>query len=241
MDENKEGLKEAETKVEATGDDQPEKELNEDAQVDEPNIETLKERLQKAEEERDNLSKAVVRLNKERKLPSDEEEPKKEEDYPDWDESSKKFQDQTLSKAKSIAEQEARKIIEKSNEKAAIDKFTRDNPNVNWDEVVANYSPKHGKDTVGGITKDLKRALVLTQYEKGEIDSLTEKAFKAGKRKGEIDSQLADISTVSRTTAKSLKKDGGTLSKEAIELAGKLRVDPKKLAEEDDSPYAVIK
>jgi hypothetical protein len=190
------------------------------------------DRLKKAQEERDNLSKAVTRLNKERKLPSSEVEVKEEEEYPEWDETSKKFQKQTISQAQKIAEQEARKILESSNEKAAIEKFVKDNPDADWDEVISYYNPKSGKETVNGIIKDLNHAYVLARYEKGDLTK--SQAEKQGKAK------LADMSTVSKTTSKTAKGKPD-LSPGALNMAERMRVSPEKLAQEDDSLTAEIK
>lgn len=214
------------------------KEESKESEVESEDVESLpnwaKSRLKKVEEERENLSKAVTRLNKERKLPS--EEPKKEEDYPEWDDASKKFQEQTLSKV----EKKAQEIIEKANEKEAINKFTSKHPGADWNYIVSNYSPTHGKGTVGDIVKDLERALVLARYETGELTELEKKAFKKGETEGKAKSAAADMASVGKTTAKTTK-DKNSLSKGAIELAEKMRVNVKELAEEDDSRTAEIK
>jgi len=228
MKEEKGLKKEEET---STGTDQPEEKNVEEKSED---IETLKARLQKSEEERENLSKAVTRLNKERKLPSESEE---EEEYPEWDESSKKFQEQTISKV----EKKTQEILEKANEKEAINKFTATNPDVDWNYIVSNYSPTHGKSTVGDIVKDLERAMVLAKYETGELTDLENKAFKKGETEGKAQSAAANMASVGKATSKTSNKGESSLSKGAIKLAESMRVDIKKLAEEDDSPTAVIK
>ena len=236
MEEKQEGLKEVEAeKVETSGTDQPEKELVQLEVEPAEDIEALKARLQKAEEERENLSKAVTRLNKERKLTLEKPE---EETYPEWDETSKKFQEQTISKAEKIAEQKAQERIEKSNEKAAVAKFVKENPDVDWNYIVSNYTPIHGRDTVEDILKDLDRAKVLANYERGELADL--EAFKKGEKKGKAEANLADKASVSKTTSKT-GEGGSSLTPGEINLANKMRVDLKKLAEEDMTKPAEIK
>jgi hypothetical protein len=205
--------------------------LEEKAEVEDINAlpEWAKARLAKAESDKENYKKGMLKYKK--FSLSKEEEPKtEEEEYPEWDEASKKFQKQTLSQA----EKRAEAILEKANEKVAVSKFLSDHPEVKdqWDDVVANYLPKNGKETPEDIAKDLERALILTQYEKGTLGKSD--APKKGKEK------LAELSTIAKTTAKNLP-EGSTLSKGALNLAEKFRVDPKKLAQEDDSSYAEIK
>ncbi len=51
----------------------------------------------------------------------------------------------------------------KANEKTAIDKFVKENPDVenNWSEFVKHYSGKRGKDSVESIIQDLDDAKTL--------------------------------------------------------------------------------
>jgi hypothetical protein len=51
----------------------------------------------------------------------------------------------------------------KANEKTAIDKFVKENPDVenNWSEFVKHYSGKRGKDSVDDIIQDLDDAKTL--------------------------------------------------------------------------------
>lgn len=233
VEETKEEVQEEETAAE------PAKEAAEEVLEELPSW--AQTRLKKAEEEREHLSKAVSRLNKEKKTltPEPEKEAEAEIDYPDWDENSKKFQEQTLSKVEKIAERKAQERIEKANEKAAIDRFVKENPTVDWNDIVSNYQPKHGRETVEDISKDLERAKVLARYERGELTNLEAEATKKGERKGKAEANLADLASVSKTTSKA-GQSGSTLSQGAVELARRMRVDPKKLALEDDSSIATI-
>jgi hypothetical protein len=200
---------------------------------------TLKEKIVKLEEEKENYKQSLLSKkkawNKGLTLESKKEDVLTEtiEDYPDWDETSKKFQKQTLSEAEKVAEKKAQSVVEKYNEKAAIDKFLIDHPEMEekWEDIVSNYNPKHGKESISSIVKDLDRAYFMTQYESGTLNKTSDKEAK---------SKLAEMSTVSKTSSKTIPK-GTSLSKGAIDLATKMRVDTKKLAEEDDSLTAEIK
>lgn len=203
--------------------------------VEEPqeDVEALKERLKKSEEEKENYKKGLLSAKK--TLKTLEPEKEEEEEYPEWDETSKKFQKQTLSEATKAAKTEAKEIVEKYNEKAAISSFIKDHPELEddskWQDIVSNYNPKHGKESIDDVKKDLERAYLLTRYEKGELNQKDNKAA----------AQVADKQAVSKITSKSVKDDGKTLSESALRLAQAMRVDPKKLAEEDDSLTAEIK
>lgn len=192
-----------------------------------------KDQIAKLEEERNNLSKAVSRLNQERKLPKEEKE--EEEISTEWDDDSKKFQKETLTHAEKVAEKKAQAIIEQYTEKAAIDTFTEKHPELQkkeaWSEVMANYHPKNGKETPQAILKDLERALFLTQYEKGELTS---------KDENKAEKMIADLNSVSKTGSKTVKQSS-TLTSGEIRLAEAMRVDLKKLANEDLSKPAEVK
>lgn len=201
-------------------------------------------RIKKEQEEKENYKKGLLSVKKKSLTPEKTEEPKKEseEEYPDWDEASKKFQKQTISQAETIAEKKAREIVENYNEKAGISRFIAEHPEVGaddkWSELIANYSPKHGRESAEGVYVDLQRAFVLTQYEQGNLTEVA--AVKKGEKKGEANVKLAEANTVSKTTLKSGSGEGSTLSPGAIKMATKMRVDMKKLAQEDDSRTAVI-
>jgi len=213
--------------------------------VETEDVETLpqwaKDRLLKVEGEKENYKKGMLKYK--RTLdPVEKQEEKTEVEYPDWDETSKKFQEQTEKKAEAIAERKASQIIEKQNEKVAINSFisnhTEYDDNDKWTDLLSNYHPKNGKETPQDIEKDLERAHFVLRYERGEISELEAKAFKKGEQKGKTNSQIADLSSVSSTSHKSVDTKGSTLSERAIHLAKQMRVDPAKVAEEDDSSTA---
>jgi hypothetical protein len=136
------------------------------------------------------------------------------------------------------------KIIEKSNERTAISGFIKENPELSdgkkWNELISNYNARNGKETVQDILDDLEEAYVITKYRNGELSEAEKKAEKRGENRGRAESHVADMSSVSKTSTKKVKgKD--SLSKSVLEMADKMRVDPKDLAEEDDSLMAEIK
>ena len=203
-------------------------EVKSETKVEEPeteDVESLKARLKKAEEDKENYKEGMLKYKKLSLEPEKKEkEEEGEEDYPEWDENSKKFQKQTIFQAEKIAETKAKQIVEKYNENAAISKFLSNNPEAEgkWNDIISNYHPKNGKESIYSIIKDLDRAYYLTKYELGE-----------GENK-EAKQQLDNMSTVSRTTVKNPPK-GDTLSQTALKMAGRMRVDLDKLAKEDHS------
>ncbi|MHA1167872.1 MAG: hypothetical protein ACTSRU_08635 [Candidatus Hodarchaeales archaeon] len=203
-----------ESEEESLSNEESEEESKEDPTEE---LQETKKRLEKAEKEKENYKKGMLKYKK--------QVPKRglSEDLDD----------------------SSQKVYEKTIEDVAVSQFTEKYPELEdkekWSEVVENYNAKNGKGSISSITEDLERAYFLTRYEKGEIDSLKDEAFKKGKREGMTDSQIANMSSVSKTGSKSLKKSGDSLSKGAIKIAEKMRVDTKKLAEEDDSLTAEIK
>lgn len=196
-----------------------------------------KEKMSKLEEEKENYKKGMLKAKGKTLEP--EKEAEQEEEYPEWDENSKKFQTQTLSQAEKVAENKAKQIIEKNNEQEAISQFLTSHPDIEdkWDNVISNYTAKNGKDNVKSILKDLERAYVITRYESGELDKISEEATK----KGIAQAKAEELSSVSKTTSKVASQGTPSISKGAIDLAQKMRVNPEKLAEEDDSLTATIK
>lgn len=189
--------------------------------------EELKERLAKVESDLENYKNLALKLKKEDK----EKTLEPEEEYPDWDDQSKKFQKQTIELAQKTAEEITRKQVENTNEKNAIAQFIEKNPELSdgsrWQEVVKNYQPR-SKESVQDIIKDLGRAYVITKYEKGELDKKEEKK-----------PDVSDMATVGKTTSKSAV-EGKALTQSELNLAKAMKVDPEKLAAEDMTKPATI-
>ncbi|MCX6822225.1 MAG: hypothetical protein NTW30_05625 [Candidatus Aenigmarchaeota archaeon] len=121
-------------------------------------IESLKARLAKAEEERENYKKGMLKYKSASKgNVGDEEgdEAAEAEEKPQFD-------------VKSIAESAATGVIEKNNEKLAISQFTEKYPALKdptvWAKVVENFNSKNGKGTVDSIKQDLEAALILAKH-----------------------------------------------------------------------------
>ena len=203
--------------------------------------EWAKTKLETLERDKDNYKKGMLTAKK-FSLTPEKKAKKEEEEELDLDDTSKKFQKQTVSKAEKVAEKKASNIVEDYNEKAAVAKFLESNPGLDevWDDIVSNYTPKNGKETVESITKDLNRALLLTHYESGDLEKLKAEATRKGEKKGAAEAKVADMSSVSKTTGKVSSK-GSTLTPGALKLADAMRVDKKELAKEDDSSTAEIK
>lgn len=191
-----------------------------------------KAKMEKLENDKENYKKGLLKYKKFSLTPEEKKVEVEEEEYPDWDDASKKFQKQTLSEAEKRAEAKAQAMIEKANEKTAISQFIAKHPDAQdkWDDVVSNYSSKNGKESTDAIIKDLEKAYLITRFERGELEPKDKKSA----------SNVANLSTVSRTTSKKTP-EGKTLSKGSLEMATRFRIDPKKLAEEDETPYATAK
>lgn len=202
----------------STGDNEQSQNTGNDSQEQDISVlpEWARERLTKAEEERDNYKKGLLSKKKEfnRTLETTQEEKKEEkQDDSNLDET-EKTRRETLSQAEKIAEEKATKVLEKQNEDAAIEEFIEENPELNdpenWAKIVANYNPKSGRKTTKAILKDLKRALFIAKFEAGEIDGIAEEAEKNGERRGLAKAQLEDANTVSKGGSKK-----GTVSTES--------------------------
>lgn len=193
--------------------------------------EWARKKLEKTEEEKENYKTGMLKY-KSLSLSKEEKKEEEEVETPEWDENSKKFQEQTLSQAEKRAEAKAQSVIESVNEKSAIQQFVTKNPKLAdedvWKEIVANYNPTNGKGTVDDVLRDLDRALVLAKHENPSLLS-----------EGDKSKEVAQDVTVSKTTSK-VVKESNAVSPEALRLAEKMRVDPKALAEEDDTLTAEI-
>ena len=198
----------------------PKEEVKEETKTEE-DIEALPEwaktRLQKLENDKENYKKGMLKYKKYSLTPEKTEEKVSE------------------------VKEEVLSVIGQTNEKTAISKFLADHPEAEdkWDDIVFNYSAKNGKETVDSVYKDLDRAYLLTRYESGDLNKLQEEASKKGEKAGVAKAKLAEMSSVSKTSSKTVPK-GTTLSPGALNLASKMRVDAKKLAQEDDSLTAEI-
>ena len=202
-------------------------------------LEATKAALAKAEEERENYRKGLLSREEELKTLKSKKDEEEEEDKneTEWDENSKRFQDETLSKTAKIAEEAAiaaaMKAVEKKEEKNAQDSFRASHPTITdeeWVEIMANYTPKHG------AAKDLERAFVLTRFDKGEIIDPAE----INRRTAENINR--DLNTTNGTPSGSGKyeeqKGGVTDGQKAI--GSRFGITTEALEKEDDTRQATI-
>lgn len=122
----------------------------------EETVESLKARLAKVEEEKENYKKGLLSLKKSKKVEGEEDEEDEEEESGNTQE------------IKTIATQAATELMEKSNEKTAISQFTEKYPALKdpivWAKVVENFNSKNGKGSVDSIKQDLEAALILAKH-----------------------------------------------------------------------------
>jgi hypothetical protein len=115
---------------------------------EEDTVDSLKARLAKAEEERENYKTGLLALKK--KGTGEGEGETEEVDV------------------KAVAENAATGVIEKNNEKTAIAQFTEKYPALKepsvWAKVVENYNSKAGKGSVDAVKQDLEAALILAKH-----------------------------------------------------------------------------
>ena len=133
-DESEETSEEEETKEETESEEGTEEET----------VESLKTKLAKVEEEKENYKKAFLSIKKKKKTLEKEEKEEKEEFG---------FDDEYGTK----------KELYKMNEQTAIQRVLKEVPELdaNWDDVISYYAPRRGKNTVENIIADIKDAYYL--------------------------------------------------------------------------------
>lgn len=187
-------------------------------------VEVLKERLVKAERDRDNYKTAALKYKK-----GQSEDENESDDESDEAEEEEKVSQPNIAE---IAREETLKIIEKQNEKTAISNWLKANPAysdlTNWKELLSNFSSKSGKSTVEGIYKDLDAAAVLTNH------------YNGGKVGGK-EIKLTEMSTHSMAGSSASREESGSLKESTIEMGSRFRNSADALSKEDDSQYAEIK
>jgi hypothetical protein len=203
-------------------------------------FEATKAMLAKAEEERENYRKGL--LSREEELKSLKSKDEDNENI-EWDENSKKFQTETLSKseliAREAAEKAAKSALEASNEKEALEEFNSlhnitDEERI---ELMANLDfTKFGKDSKKGIIKALERALVVTRFDRGEIIDPKEIA----RRDAENKNREMNISHGSSQNSGRYEEQKGGVTENQKSMAQRAGVKVESLEKEDDSRFATI-
>jgi len=219
----------------------------------EPTVEELKAQLKKSEEDKENYKQGMLtskkklkslEIEEERQVGSEEEEEEQQqEEQQTWDESSQKFQDETITKAGEAAAEAAKKILESTNETDAINEFVNDNPELvddaNWGLVVSNYVSKHGKGSIINIKKDLSRALLLAKDESPELTALFEKRNEVGAN--DAQQKAKDLNAIANTGNKKVQQEQqSNLSDDSVFMAKKMKTPIEELEKETDSQSAEI-
>ena len=183
--------------------------------ADEDDEETLQAKLTKAEADRDNYKKGMLKYKAATKGQVVEEE-EVEDDKED---------------VKNVATQAATEVIEKTNEKNAINQFRSKYPALKdpkaWNEVVSNYNNKSGKGSVDDIINDLEAGLVLAKHY-------------GGGKVAEKEITLSDLAVVSNAGSNPRHEEGSQVKESTVEMGKSFRHDAEKLQNEDDSLQAEI-
>jgi hypothetical protein len=214
---------------------------DENGEVIEPTVEELKAELAEVQEERENYKKGLLeREAKLKELKDSERIPieKDEEDEPEWDEASKKFQAETILKTQKSTEEIVTKTIEAKNEKQAVADFREANPNINdeqWEQIILNYNPKNGKDSPKKIMKDLERANALRMFDAGEIIDPVKI------QREDAQNKLRDLNANAGPSNNGrYEVDKNKVSEGQISIASRMRVSEDALKKEDDTLSAEI-
>jgi hypothetical protein len=215
---------------------------DENGEVIEPTAEELKAELAKVEEERENYKKGLLEREAKLKELKDSEKTsieEEEEETPEWDEASKKFQAETILKTQKSTEEIVTKTIEAKNEKQAVADFREANPNITneqWEQIILNYNPKNGKDSPKKIMKDLERANALRMFDAGEIIDPVKL------QKEEAQNRLRDLSANGALgNGGRYEEDKKGVSEGQISIGSRMRVSAEALKKEDDTLSAEIK
>lgn len=203
-------------------------------------LEAAKVALAKVEEEKENYRKGLLSREEELKTLKTSKEGEEEEDKNkeiEWDDASKKFQEETLSKTTKLAEEAAvaatMKAINSTNEKVAQEKFRATHTEVtdaDMVEIMANYT------NTGNPAKDLDRALILTKFDRGEIIDPAE----INRRQAEERNRDMNISHGTLSGSGKYEEQKGGLTDGARAIAGRFGISAEALEKEDDSRQATI-
>lgn len=215
-----------------------------ETEEEEEDPEKLRERTRKAEEEKEKMLQALRKtkseyrkLASEKKKDADQEEDEEEIDSSEWDDDSKKFRKETIE----LATRKAEAVIERSNERQAVDIVVEKYPDVleYWQDLMANYHQRPGESTVSARVKDLENARLITLNDRGELEKQFASAEQRGVAKGIKKAVVAEMALSGRSGKGTGSSKG--VSSTASEMAKHMNLDPKKVEKENDSSEAVIK
>lgn len=219
------------------------KEKKEEVKEEKKEERNWEEDFKKLEVERDNYKTALLTA-KGKSLSLGDKKDKKEKPESEWDDTSEKFQKDTIDRVDKLVSER----LEKRNEQGAIRKFLEKHPilasnGLAWDSVVTTYKPTRGKDTMDDVLEDLEDAYLVARRKDGTLKEDFKKAEQEGERKGAVKAKTAQMASVSgagnHSVSKTSSKSG--LSSSAKKMADKMRTPLDKLEKEDDSISAVIK
>jgi len=119
-------------------------------------FDSLRARLAKAEEEREIYKRGMFKYkNIAKGEEGDESEEQAQEEEP-------------KENVREVALKVATEVLERNNERSAINQFTDKYPALKepsvWAKVVANYTPRAGKGSVDSVKQDLEAALILAKH-----------------------------------------------------------------------------
>lgn len=146
--------------------------------------------------------------------------------------------DDDLAKTTEIATKVATKALEKAADKKARTDFRENNPNITdeeWEKIVLNYTPQHGRSDAESIMKDLDRANLLRQYDDGNLED-----FAAAKKAAAVETVQNLAASPNPGNKGKVTKETKEVSESAIAIGKKMRVSKEDLEKEDDSRFAEI-
>lgn len=193
----------------------------------------------KAESDRDNYKNGMLTREEELKKLKGGKTDQDDDEETEWDDNSKKFQQETLSKTEKVAEQAAIKALEQRNDRTAQQEFRESHPEIDdakWEQIVANYNPKSGKDSTKGIMRDLERAYVVYKFDSGETIDPAEIA----RTNAENKNREMNVTHGTSSHSGKFEEEKGGVSEGAKQLGSRFGIDAEKLAKEDDTLEATI-
>jgi hypothetical protein len=180
-----------------------------------------KERLVKAERDRDNYKEGLLKTKKEEKDKKEEEsedDEKSEEDAPDIEK---------------VATEAAEKVITRTHEKEAVSQFLNKYPayrnNDEWKKLILNLPSNFDKSSPENISKVLEGARLM----KNHLEGKTEEESKA---------DMSAFQAISQSgSSRSFSGDANAPKESTVEMGKHFKHSADELKNEDDSPFAEIR
>ena len=186
-------------------------ETNEDETFkNEEDVETLKGELERLKSDNENYKKALQSKKLERKLSEEkEEEEVKVKEETVWDDTTRKFQEETIFKAEKraleVAQKASQTMLEQKNEQKAIGQFIDSHPEYssddNWKELISNLPSNINKDEPENVVKALIKAHINRKIDRGEFSEADLAGIKEAEKRGMAKANISNMSTVSKTSS----------------------------------------